>query len=439
MLDNGLGPFQKWQIENDAAVLDQCSNRAKPGEHSPKALRRHKELNYPLNMYRHVQNVKAFQARDRRFAMPNVRYINVDFGCGGPFSAECLTGWDGTGLLTHRLHLWSDAITHPKPCNHECLAGWSGADLDTYRQQTWAGDNVKNWGSFDYPKSAAEYVFNHTEHWAVLDYSNVSHLHADQFDWHGDNIVRKHTLPNGQVVHVPETVLVPVPESLDQVLREMSRVSLPEEIDQASIEDILGRLPEAFEEEEPLSGEGSEPSADIAEVSESCSTLVNDPVDEPKPIPVETPEMAEARRQMAREVMREKLKRDFSEGKQKMIDGEDNISAEGAVANKTGNESDEAVNDEERGAKEAVLTTSSSMETICAALPNPTTTQTAANPSTLAPTAPPTALDRQPQDQRHELPPSDPDEAASSPIDDVGDDFYGTQENEEEEESSAGF
>lgn len=36
------------------------------------------------------------------------------------------------------------------------------------------------------------------------------------------------------------------------------------------------------------------------------------------------------------------------------------------MANKTGNESDEAVNDEERGAKKVVLTTSSSMETICA-------------------------------------------------------------------------
>lgn len=169
MLRNGLDHWQKQQIDINAANLDQCSNRAKPGEHNAAELRRHKEQAYPRNMYAHVQDVKAFQARDKRSMKPNVIYTNVDFGCGGPFSAECLTGWDGVGLLTQRLHLWSDTTTHPKPCNHECLAGWSGADLDTYRQQTWAGDNLKNWANIDYSRFTREYVHDHTEHWAVID------------------------------------------------------------------------------------------------------------------------------------------------------------------------------------------------------------------------------------------------------------------------------
>lgn len=316
MLSNGLGPWQKWQIETNAAVLDQCSNRTKPGEHSPAALTRHKELQYPRNMYAHVQSVRAYQARDKRFMMPNVRYINVDFGCGGPFSGECLTGWDGVGLLTHRLHLWSDTVTHPKPCSRDCLAGWSGADLDTYRRQTWASDDLKNWRYIDYTKANKDVLMN-SGHWVEIDYSNISHLHAEQFEWNGKRFERIHRLPSGDVVHVPETVLVPVPESLDQVLRGMSRVQPPRsplpELDQASIEDLLGRLPEAFEEEERLSGKRLEPLVDTAKSSKSSSTLVDDP----EPIPVETPEMAETRRQRARKEMREKIARDFSKGKGK--------------------------------------------------------------------------------------------------------------------------
>ena len=333
MLRNGLDGVQKMQVEINAANLDQCSNRAKPGEHNATELRRHKEQAYPRNMYAHCQNLKAFQSRDKRSMKPNVIYTNVDFGCGGPFSAECLTGWDGVGLLTQRLHLWSDTPTHPKPCNHECLAGWSGADLDTYRQQTWAGDNLKNWVNLKYSKFAHDYVHDHTEHWVVIDYSNVSHLHADQFDWDGHQYVRKYKLPNGQVVHVPETVLVPVPERLDQVLRAMRRVRLPESPlpdysllengDFASIEDILGRLPEAFAEEVPLTEEGSEPLARSAGGSESDTTAVDESEEEleeePEPTPVETPEMAEARRQRARREMREKIARDFSEDKGKMV------------------------------------------------------------------------------------------------------------------------
>ncbi|CAF9938974.1 MAG: hypothetical protein ALECFALPRED_007940 [Alectoria fallacina] len=327
MLENGLGPWQEWQVEINAAVLDQCSNRAKPGEHSRTALRRHQELQYPRNMYAHVQNVKAFQARDKRFMMPNVTYTNVDFGCGGPFSAECLTGWDRVGLVTQRLHLWGDAITHPKPCNHECLTGWSGADLDTYRQQIWVGDNPKNWGHFDYAEFARDYTFKNTlpsKRWGLIDYSFVSHLHADQFGWNGKGVARKHHLPNGQVVHVPEMVSIPVPESLDQVLREMARLArlgspLPKEADQASIEDILDRLPEAFNEQDPLTGDCSEPLMGAVEGSESGTTVVGEPEEEEKPIPVEeTPEMAEARRQRARKDMREKIARDFSKGKGKM-------------------------------------------------------------------------------------------------------------------------
>lgn len=330
MLENGLGDGQKWQVEINAANLDQCSNRAKPGEHNATELRRHKEQAYPRNMYAHVQNVKAFQSRDKRFMKPNVIYTNVNFGCGGPFSAECLTGWDGVGLLTQRLHLWSDTTTHPKACNHECLAGWSGADLDTYRQQTWAGDNLKNWMNRDYTKFTRDYVPAHTEHWAVIDYSNVSHLHADQFDWNGRQYVRKYELPNGQVVHVPEMVSVPVPERLDQVLRAMERVPPPEpplleSADFASIEDILGRLPEAFDEEVPLTEAGSEPLALVAEGSESDTTAVDEPEEEseeepePEPTTVETPEMAEVRRQRARREMREKIARDFSKDKGNMV------------------------------------------------------------------------------------------------------------------------
>ena len=330
MLRNGLGRPQQWQIEIDAAVLDRCSNRSKPGHHNPAALRRHKTLQYPQNMYAHVQSVKNFQERDVKDMMPNVIYTNVDFGCGGPFSAECLTGWDRKGLLTHRLHLWSDTATHPKPCNRECLRGWSGAHLDTYRRETWTGGEDGRGGRIDdpksfldndyYPEEARKYVFYNTDYWAVLDYSNIGHLHADQFEWNGRQFVKKDQLPNGPEVHVPETVLVPVPERLDQVLREMSRAAAPgspllEGADQASIEDILGRLPEAFDEEEPLSREGSEPPPDVAEDSESASTLVDEPIQEPESTPVETPEMADARRKMARELLRERLKRDFSKGK----------------------------------------------------------------------------------------------------------------------------
>ena len=320
MLRNGLGPWQQWQIQIEAANLDQCSNRAKPGEHSPAALRRHKEQRYPLNMFAHVRDVKTFQERDKRHMMPNVRYINVHFGCGGPFSAECLTGWDGAGLLTHRLHLWSDSITHPEPCSQKCLAGWSGADLDMYRQQTWPGRTPQDVNPDIYAKTARECTIKHTQHWVNIDYSNVSHLHADQFDWNGTRFVRKYNLPNKPEVHVPDTVWVPAPGRLYQVLCEMSHVRVPgspspEEVDRASIEDILGRLPEAFEEQVPLSREVSQPSVEIAEGSESTSTLVEEPAVEPEPIPTETPEAAEARRQRAREVMREKLRRDFSKEK----------------------------------------------------------------------------------------------------------------------------
>lgn len=349
MLGNGLGPWQERQIEINAMVLDQCSNRAKPGQHNAADLRRHRSrFQYPLNMYAHVQNVKAFQARDRRLMVPNVSYTDVDFGCGGPFSAECLTGWDGAGLLTHRLHLWGDAVTHPKPCNHQCLAGWSGADLDTRRQQIWAGDNLRNWGNVDYSGFAPKHVFEQTkitDHWVSIDYSNISHLHADQWHWNGKEFERIHTLPNGDVVHVPERVSVPVPESFDQVLRGMSRVPLPEEVDQASIEAILRRLPEAFNEEEPLTSEGleprmgiadesareeemsteegSEPLVDVAKGSESDTTAVADAEEkseeEQEPTPAETPEMAEVRRQRARKEMREKIARDFSRGKEKVV------------------------------------------------------------------------------------------------------------------------
>lgn len=327
MLSNGLGPQQTSRIEIDAGVLDQCSNRSKEGQHNAAALRRHKEQQYPLNMYAHVQSVKAYQARDREHMLPNVLYTNVNFGCGGPFSAECLTGWDGAGLLTHRLHFWSDGYTHPKACDSECLKGWSGADLDAYRWMNWEGpypdaaDKPRDWARINYPQFAREYVLKHireTGHWYAVDYSSISHRHGEQFHWNGHRYVRK----NDRGLRVPETVVVPVPELLDQVLRGMRRET--EEVDRASIEDILGRLPEAFEEEEPSSGEGLEPPADSAEESEGASTLVDEPVrGGTESTPTETPEMAEARRQRARKEMREKIARDFSsKGKEKAVEEE---------------------------------------------------------------------------------------------------------------------
>ena len=338
MFANGLGPRQQKQIETDAAVLDRCSNRAKPGAHSPVALQQHRERRYPQNMYAHVQSVHAFQARNKRSMAPNVRYTNVDFGCGGPFSAECLTGWDGERLLTHRLHLWGDTITHPKRCTHECLAGWSGAHLNEYRQQTWTGgtsDGFKHWNMEHYCKWSPSYTFKEIERsersepWAVIDYSNISHLHAEQYRWDGTRFVRIHKLPNGHVVHVPETVDVPVPERLDQVLHAMIRMRLvsppgpppSDEADQASIKNVLRQLPEAFNEEVPSSGKGPGPLVIFsAEGSENASTSVNEPLREPEPMPVETPEMAHARRQRARELLREKLRRNFPGGAEKMKD-----------------------------------------------------------------------------------------------------------------------
>lgn len=298
MLDNGLCWVQERQVEDDALNLEQCSNRAKQGVHRPAELRRHKQQQYPLNMYAHVQSVKTFQTRDKRFMTPNVQYTNVDFGCGGPFFAECLTGWDRVGLLTHRLHLWSDLTTHPKPCNHECLTGWSGADLDAYRQQIWAGDNLRKWKDDvgdNYPKLATAYVFKHTDDWAILDYSNVSHLHADQFHWNGHQFLRE-MKPE---VYVPELVSVPLPKRLDQVLRAMSHVSAAGESEELAREEVLTE-------------EGSERRVPVVEGSESDATAVDEQEEGSEQRAEETPEAAEERGQRARQELREKLKRDFS-------------------------------------------------------------------------------------------------------------------------------
>ena len=322
MLKNGLGPWQQWQIEIEAARLDQCSKREKDQNNA--APRRHREQRYPQNMFEHVQAVKAFQDRDRMHMLPNVKYFDADFGCGGPFSAACLTGWDVEALLMHRLHHWSDTTIHPKPCDDECLRGWSGADLDTYRQQTWPHRNPRTGEIVDYPKSTLRYNFSQHKGWVKINYSNISHLHAEQWLRKDTAFVRKHNPPMGPEVEVPEEVCVPVSHRLYQALYELSLVPvpgspLPESVDRASIEDILGRLPEAFDEQEPLSREISQPSVYIAGGSESASTLVDEPAVELEPIVEETPEMAEARRRKAREVMREKLKRDFSTGKGKAV------------------------------------------------------------------------------------------------------------------------
>ena len=363
MIRNGLGPVQELQIEMNALILDQCSNRAKPAEHNAADLQQHKHLKYPLNMYAHVQSVKAYQSRPKSLMKPNVRYFEVDFGCGGPFSQECLIGWSEEGLLTHRLHLWSDTDTHPKPCNDQCLAGWSGADLETYRKQTWPKDDSQYWKIIDYAKFAPDHVFKHTDRWAVLNYDRVKYLHLEQWVWDGVSFVRTKALKNGQIVHVPEQVWVPVPNGLRPFLPRLEPV---EEFDQSTIDDMFRRLPGACSEMDPLTRESSqllvdpvddslkaesteevsEPLPLIVAGSDSDITAVDEldelveeqkPAQGQEPTPVETPaaalarmererremreklardsEVAEARRQRARRETREKIARDFSKGK----------------------------------------------------------------------------------------------------------------------------
>lgn len=271
MRRNGLEYYQIMEVQRHAATLDQCSNRAKPGQHSVAELRRHKRQEYPLNMHAHVQSVKAYQERDRRYMRPNVEYIPVDFGCGGPFSPECLTGWDGITLLAHRLHLWGDCATHPKPCNHECLQGWSGADLDTYRRRTWAGHNSTAFLSLDnivYAKLARQHMKisrpRDSRLSATLNFSNIIHRHPDQWalsedESHPPQRIERFWDPKAQefkVVYVPDDVTLPLPWRLKQVLDQMRPVAA-----------------------------------------------------------VETPEMAEARRRKAREVLRKKIAKDFPNGK----------------------------------------------------------------------------------------------------------------------------
>lgn len=328
MMRNGLGPWQQRQIVIEAAKLDQCSKRTPSGEHNVKALRRHLEQPYPPNMFAHVQNVRKFQERDRMHMMPNVQYFNVDFGCGGPFSPKCLTGWSGRGLLTHRLHHWSDHHIHPYRCDQQCLTGWSGNHLDTYRQKTWLGRKAWDRGNVT-RKPAPRHALSHHAYWVKIDYSNIMDLHTEQWDWDSTRkeFVRKENPPYAAEVVVPEQVSVPVSQRLHRALSELCCMSvpqspLPEEVERASIEDILGRLPEAFEEQDPLSRQISHTSGCLAGGYESTSTLVDEPAVEPAPVEEETPEMAEARRRKAREVMREKLKRDFSKGKGKMVDEE---------------------------------------------------------------------------------------------------------------------
>ena len=224
---HGLHDGQKWQIQYEAAILDRCSNRAKPGAHDPAELKKHQRLTYPANMYAHVQDVKAYQERDRCHMMPNVVYFEVDFGCGGPFSANCLAGWDLLQLLTHRLHHWGDGTIHPRPCSDDCLAGWSGVDLDAYRRQTWPGDMASGWRDTDYNIFAHKFLFKKTRHsqqcWTALDFSNVSHRHPDQFKmnvWDGSKFMRV-TQPMTKYQsekHVPECVWVPVPNRLHQLV-----------------------------------------------------------------------------------------------------------------------------------------------------------------------------------------------------------------------------
>ena len=244
MIVNGLWSDQKAQIERDAKVPDRCSNRAKPGDHNPVLLRRHKQLDYPRNLYAHVQAVKVHQERDRRHMMPNVIYFEVDFGCGGPFTAQCLTSWDGIRLFTHRLHLWGDGATHQRPCNDECLAGWSGDDLDEYRREMWPGDvAIGHRDTKDYPASAKKRLVTLTQlgkqWWSPLDYSNISHRHTEQWKsdiWDGSKhttVPQLRSKPVSAEIKVPECVWVPVPDRLHKILKkeEPKEVETPEMAD----------------------------------------------------------------------------------------------------------------------------------------------------------------------------------------------------------------
>ena len=270
MKRNGLEPLQAGQIQREAEKADRCSNRASPGEHNPALLERHKLLEYPYNMYKHVQDVKAYQQRDRRHMKPNVRYTDVYVGCGGPFSAKCLIGWKDIELLTHRLHLWGDGTTHPRPCNDECLGGWSGNHLDAYRRQTWPGDTAIGWRDIvDYPTAAHNILVNRTREsqqpWTPLDFRNVSHDHTNQRKRHGPRSAKVSQLRTEKEpadFKVPECVWVPVPDRLHQI-------------------------------------------------------LTNSPTARPEP--VETPEMAEQRRREAWNRIREKIRRDHPAGERNPV------------------------------------------------------------------------------------------------------------------------
>ena len=291
MFRNGLEPPQERQILHDASIVDQCSNRAKPGDHIPSELRRHKRRAYPLNMFAHVQELRVHQQRDRSLMTPNVIYIDVDFGCGGPFSEQCLRGWDSIQLLTHRLHLWGDGTTHPRPCNNECLAGWSGRDLDAHRRQTWSSGAVPvGWkDTNDYATSAHDFLSKRTLHagqpWIALDYSNISHRHADQWRWDGSKLVSIDQILSEdelKLVKVPEHVSLPVPNRLYQILSNMP--------------------PKASSSNQP-----------------NLVSSNNKPKDESKPPPPETPEMAEKRTRKEWDKIRARISRDHSSGKNNAV------------------------------------------------------------------------------------------------------------------------
>ncbi len=98
----------------------------------------------------------------------------------------------------------------------------------------------------------------------TIMYGIVGHPHNDQFDRDDKEMKRKPEPPNGKADDVPKNIEVPVSRNLYEVLHEMDPVRFPgppssEDVDHASIEDILGRLPEAFEAQGLLSEEGLGP------------------------------------------------------------------------------------------------------------------------------------------------------------------------------------
>ena len=254
---------QEQEVERHSMVLDQCSNRLKQWFLYDDFLEDHMKLPFPQNMYLHIQSVKKFQSRKKDYMLQNVTYFRVDFGCGGPFSPQCLVGWNGLELLTNRLHVWADAETHPHPCSMECLPGWAGPQIDRYRKTTWA-DNWEDAGS---PEPDHTDLFEFNEDGVLLDYTNIKHRHLNQYEKWGQNHLnnvwyeQKYWPPTFE--YIRHKVWVRVPRRLRQTLYEMSRMNLSglprSDEAQYPIEELLRRVPEFSDKRPVVVGDDRQP------------------------------------------------------------------------------------------------------------------------------------------------------------------------------------